>query len=41
MTISLRAWTGEFHDVPWTEVADRLQVCPPTDQHYRGRRENT
>ncbi|CAM4479167.1 hypothetical protein NONI108955_33145 [Nocardia ninae] len=21
MTINLRAWTGEFHDVSWTEVA--------------------
>ncbi|MFF2555053.1 hypothetical protein ACFVUS_28895 [Nocardia sp. NPDC058058] len=26
MTANLRAWAGEFHDVPWTEVEQQLRV---------------
>ncbi|MGW4121260.1 hypothetical protein [Nocardia sp. NPDC004711] len=36
MTLNLRAWTGEFHDVPWAEVAGRYRVMSeryPDFQH--------
>ena len=36
MTINLRAWSGEFHDVSWAEVAGRCRVMSdryPQFQH--------
>ncbi|MBY8864023.1 hypothetical protein K7711_46700 [Nocardia sp. CA2R105] len=36
MTINLRAWTGEFHDVSWAEVAGRYRQMSdryPAFQH--------
>ncbi|MGV9834726.1 hypothetical protein ACWDUL_11090 [Nocardia niigatensis] len=35
MTISLRAWTGDFHDVPWTEVADRLRTMSRRSPNFQ------